>query len=285
MTDSGKLLVVEQNAFLDNFPDRHFCIRHHLAGHPLFQPERLLKLAQNLPRHCIEFNAAYAEVSQNPHLTPSTGLGLEETIRNIATSDSWVVLKYVEQDEAYRNLLFQCVRELTPLSETRTPGTHQLEAYIFLSSPGSVTPFHFDDEHNFLLQISGWKNFHAWRIDGAGAATQLDIEAYYQGAHRNLPIRPQAPQADQVFTLKPGDGLHVPVHSPHWVKNGDEVSISFSITFRSKSLAREVVIHRFNGALRRMGLTPKPLGHSPFTDHLKFYLAKTGLSIKSRLSP
>lgn len=131
MTDSGKLLVVEQNAFLDNFPDRHFCIRHHLAGHPLFQPERLLKLAQNLPRHCIEFNAAYAEVSQNPHLTPSTGLGLEETIRNIATSDSWVVLKYVEQDEAYRNLLFQCVRELTPLSETRTPGTHQLEAYIF----------------------------------------------------------------------------------------------------------------------------------------------------------
>ncbi len=35
------------------------------------------------------------------------------------------------------------------------------------------------------------------------------------------------------FDLQPGSGLHFPVTYPHWVKNADEVSISFSIAFRT----------------------------------------------------
>jgi cytochrome P450 len=38
-------------------------------------------------------------------------------------------------------------------SEPLAPGMCQREGFIFISSPGAVTPFHLDPEHNFLLQI------------------------------------------------------------------------------------------------------------------------------------
>lgn len=269
MINADNQLILEQDTFLSHYPQKHFQIRHNLAEHPLFKLDKLLELAQNLPPQHIEFNAGYAEISQNPSLTPRTTLSLEETIQNIATSESWVVLKYVEQLPEYSDLLTHCVDQVAPLAALKTPGMHQLEGYIFISSPHAVTPFHFDDEHNFLLQIQGCKDFHAWGLNSTGAATQRDIEAYYQGAHRNLPIRPNSPNADTVFTLHPGDGLHVPVHSPHWVKNGDAVSISFSITFRSAPLAREVAIHKVNGKLRRLGWSPRDIGQSPIIDKLK----------------
>ena len=31
------------------------------------------------------------------------------------------------------------------------------QGFIFVSSPNSVTPYHFDPEHNILLQIRGSK--------------------------------------------------------------------------------------------------------------------------------
>ena len=35
-------------------------------------------------------------------------------------------------------------------------------ARIFVSSPGAVTPFHMDHEHNFILQIRGNKKLYTW---------------------------------------------------------------------------------------------------------------------------
>ena len=32
------------------------------------------------------------------------------------------------------------------------------EAFIFISSPNTVTPYHMDPEYNFLLQIRGTKD-------------------------------------------------------------------------------------------------------------------------------
>ena len=46
-----------------------------------------------------------------------------------------------------------------------------------------------------------------------------------------------------VFSLHPGEGLHFPVGAPHWVKNGPEVSVSFSATFRSEMSERQAIVY------------------------------------------
>ena len=41
------------------------------------------------------------------------------------------------------------------------------------------------------------------------------------------------------FELIPGEAVHVPLMWPHWVKNGPEPSMSFSITWKSGGSMRK----------------------------------------------
>ena len=67
--------------------------------------------------------------------TPRNGLSIEETIRRIEECRSWLVLKYVERDPEYRELLDRCVDEVQALCDPPLPGIDQREAFIFISSP------------------------------------------------------------------------------------------------------------------------------------------------------
>jgi hypothetical protein len=53
------------------------------------------------------------------------------------------------------------------------------------------------------------------------------------------------------------------------VQNGPEVSISFSITFRSQSSQGRELVYRANARLRRLGLSPRPPGESILIDSTK----------------
>jgi hypothetical protein len=68
-----------------------------------------------------------------------------------------MALKFVERDPAYGALPKATLDALLPVVTPRTGAMPQLEAFIFLSSPNSVTPLHFDPEHNILLQLRGAK--------------------------------------------------------------------------------------------------------------------------------
>jgi hypothetical protein len=54
------------------------------------------------------------------------------------------------------------------------------------------------------------------------------------------------------------------------VENGDEVSISFSITFRTPDLEKTSAVHRVNGLLRKRGLRPRPVGQAAWRDSVKY---------------
>ena len=69
--------------------------------------------------------------------------------------------------------------------------------------------------------------------------------------------------------MRAGDGVHVPVTAPHWVKNGPEVSVSFSITFRSPISERMTRLHQLNARLRKLGLSPARVGAHPTIDSVK----------------
>lgn len=252
------------------FDKQPFLIAHDLADDPLFDLSRLIELSVALPQESVEYNAGDLPVNQPPALTPRTGLSIDETLRNIERCRSWMVLKSVEQDERYRRVLDDCLDQIESSIEPVCPGMVARTAFIFISSPGAVTPYHVDFEHNFLLQIRGRKAMTVFDPQDRLLLSEIDRERAVNGAPRNLLYRDEFAARGRAFDLAPGTGVHVPLSSPHWVKVGDAVSVSFSITFHSTASARTIGTHKANALLRRTGLTPRQVGESSINDTLKY---------------
>jgi len=256
------LVRADPRAFAAYFDRKPFYVDHALAAHPAFALERLMGLARALPEQFVEWNAGEIEVGR-AEASPRNGLSAEETVRRIAECKSWLVLKRVEQSPDYRALLHACLESFGPLA----PAMHDEQAFIFVSSPGAVTPFHMDPEHNFLLQIHGTKTVHMWAPDDRYVVGEDAVEELFAAfSQRNLPYRPEFLQTAHVLPLAAGQGVHFPVAVPHWIQNGPEVSVSFSITFRSQQSARRSRAYRANAKLRSLGLNPPPVGRSAVAD-------------------
>lgn len=264
-------LAFEADELKRKFGREPFRVTHALADHPLFELDRLVSLCQTLDADDVEYNAGEIPVGLEDHsLTPRNGLSPDETIRRISECKSWLVLKYVENDPEYRALLEQCLANVRPVTELVAPGMTKPHAFIFITSPGSVTPYHIDPEHNFLLQVRGEK--HVTMFDGRDREllTEENLEHFYSDRGRNLPYDPAWDEGAWKNTLQPGEGLHFPVTYPHYVRNGEEVSISFSITFRTPDLDRRQAMYQINDRLRRRGKTPPAVGEKPWRDSLLF---------------
>jgi hypothetical protein len=256
------LAALDPIRFALDFNRRPFMVRHELASHPAFALERLVELARRMPPASVEYNAGDLPITQDPRITPPTGLSIEETIRRILECQSWMVLKRVERDAVYQRVLDECLDQVAPL----VPGLRTRRAFVFISSPGSVTPYHMDHEYNFLLQVRGRKTISVF---DRSVLSEQDLERFYRGEHRNLVFADHHARKAQTFELGPGDGIHVPVNAPHYVRNGDEVSVSFSITFRTPRGDRRSMVYVVNDQLRRLGLQPSPVGTLRLVDRAK----------------
>ncbi len=256
-------------AFDALYPEQPGLVPHGLASHALLTPEALVALSRRMRPVDVEYNLGNLPVGLDPTLTPANGLTPEETIRSIADNGSWMVLKFIEQDPAYRALLHDLLGELDPVVGPRTGAMLKREGFIFLSSPGATTPFHFDPEHNILLQIAGTKCMTVFPAGDPAFAPGSEHERFHGGGHRNLPWRDELAAAGCPFDLVPGRAVYVPVKAPHWVRNGPEVSISLSITWRSEWSYHEEYAHGFNRLLRRAGLAPAMPCRFPEQNRLK----------------
>ncbi|ODA32698.1 cupin-like domain-containing protein [Planctopirus hydrillae] len=268
--ENSTLLEWDTAEFDRCFNKQPFLIRHRLCENPLFSVERLLKLAQELPENDIEYNAGNLPINQDPDLTPRNGLSVADTVRRIKECKSWMVLKHVENDPAYGKVLDDCLAEVRTQSEAIVPGMMSAHAYIFLTSPGSITPYHMDPEHNFLLQIHGSKIVHLFDGNDPSIVSQEDFERFYGGRVRNMTLADENRSKSWVFDLQPGYGLHFPVTYPHFVQNCEEVSVSLSITFRTPDLDRRLGIHSINWKLRQRGWKPAPVGKHRLLDWGKY---------------
>lgn len=270
------LLVICEDGFRGCFGRAPFLVGHRLAGNELFALPRLVELSTRLPASQVEYNAGDVPVDLDPARTPRNGLSPEETLRRIAECRSWLVLKQVEQDPAYRLLLDECLAEVRAASGRLTAGMCDPHGFIFVSSPGAVTPYHMDPEENFLLQIRGSKTMSVFDPADRSVVSEGQIERFFSGAHRNLAYRDDYQRKARLFELTPGLALHVPFAAPHWVQNGPAVSVSFSITFNTRASMRRSHAHRINGQLRRWGLQPTPVGRSALLDGIKQLVSRTG---------
>lgn len=264
MTPTAIFPPEARSAFAALYPAASGKLAHALADHPLMTLDALAALAEALPADSVEWNPGALPIGIDPADVPRALRGVGETIRAIDSAASWVVLKRIEQVPAYAALLRGALGELEAIVVPRTGRMHQLEAFVFISSPGSVTPFHFDPEHNLLLQLRGHKTMTVFPgADESLLAPEVE-EAFHLGQHhRNLPWEDAFAAQGEAVVLHPGEAIHVPVKTPHWVKNGLVPSISLSLTWRSEWSYAEADARAFNRVLRGIGLRPRRPGTFP----------------------
>ena len=119
--------------------------------------------------------------------------------------------------------------------------------YLFITSPASTTPMHFDVEHSFLLQVRGVKNVSTAAFDEPAIA-QREIDRYVDGAGCDFGAMQAV--AEQ-FRLDPGVGVYLPSFVSHWVETEAGVSVSFSIPWYTDYCERADGVYRVNSRLRR----------------------------------
>lgn len=276
--------VFDQSArqrFANHYPEGPHQLRHALDRHPLLEIDALADLAERLPDTSVEYNRGDLPIGIDGK-PDATGLSIGETIRRVREANSWAVLKNVEQVPSYASLLMDLLDELKAEIEAKTGALLTPQGFIFISSPNAVTPYHFDPEHNILLQIEGSKTMTQFAAGDPRFAPDEMHESYHSGGPRELAWDDAFLEYGQEFVLGPGDAVFVPVMAPHFVRNGPNSSISLSITWRSDWSYNESDARGLNHRLRRLGLKPRAPKRWPSQNRARAYafraLRKIGLA-------
>lgn len=254
--------------FARHYPEQPHKLTHGLDHHPMLELEALADLAEQLPVTSVEYNRGDLPIGIDGK-PAATGLSIGETIRRVHEANSWAVLKNVEHVPAYHALLDDLLGELLYEIEPATGSLLTTQAFIFISSPNAVTPYHFDPEHNILPQIAGSKVMTQFPAGDARFAPDTTHESYHTGGPRELKWDDAMLDHGRAFALGPGDAVYVPVMAPHFVRNGPESSISLSITWRSTWSYAESDARVLNHHLRRMGLSPRAPRRWPHSNTAK----------------
>lgn len=266
------MIKIDPQRFASAYDTTHLPVAHDVQGETALEIDALIALAERHPAASVEHNLGTVPVTLPGGEAPRLGRSGAEIIAEIAENGSWLVLKNVEQDPAYRALLDRLLDPIGPIVPDGAGTSLGREAFIFVSAPHSVTPAHVDPEHNFLLQVRGTKTMHVGAFQDDQVRTR-ELERFHAGHHRNIE---QVPEGLEAFDLGPGDGIYVPPDAPHWVQNGPEVSISLSITWRTRASHRRAVLWAANHRLRQRGKSPQAPGASRLEDARKLAGSRVG---------
>jgi hypothetical protein len=271
--------------FREDFDKKPFEFSHcFTSNHPLFNLPRLRKLIENpATRPGAYYDAGEIGVGQRWDTVPERTLTLDETFDRIDNAGAWIILRRVNNDPEYRELLDQCLSEVKRLSGREIDEDQKSqEAMIFITSPNRVTSYHIDRECNFLMQVSGEKTINVFDRNDRDVLPEQELETFWSKDNNAGVYKPQYQDRAFVYLMKPGTGVHIPVNSPHWLKNGNNVSISLSISYQYKDWRRKYV-YQANYFLRKLGLNPTPPGKSALVDDTKRLVVDVGLKGKHML--
>ncbi|MEL6528347.1 MAG: transcriptional regulator [Pseudomonadota bacterium] len=259
-----------RSRFGKHYPEGPHQLSHALDRHPLLEIEALAELAERLPEASVEYNRGDLPIGVDGK-PDATGLSIAQTIRRVHEANSWAVLKNVEQVPSYQALLLDLLGELKDEIESKTGPMLTPQGFIFISSPNAVTPYHFDPEHNILLQVSGSKVMTQFAAGDTRFVPDEMHESYHSGGPRELTWHDSFLSEGLQFRLGPGEAVYVPVMAPHFVRNGPDSSISLSITWRSIWSYNESDARGLNHLLRRKGFAPAPPKRWPAQNRARAY--------------
>lgn len=276
------ILQACKTEFKSNFNLHSFKFNHTLHQSGLFEIPRIVELT----RRMIERNGDFCALNfKRGSIGTKFGDGsantksgampqserLDETVSRLGENGTWIKLTRAQDyDPEYAQVLEVITSELEslsgwPLREDMTYVTMTL----LLSSPKISTPFHIDHETNFLFQLQGSKDVCLFPATDRELVPDQEVEDYYSGNFDAVRYRPEMQDRGTVYRLTPGEVVHHPPLAPHWVKNGDNISVSISINYCMKSLEKRARVYQANYLLRKMGLKPLPPGLAPLRDGLK----------------
>ncbi|MBS0198963.1 MAG: cupin-like domain-containing protein [Proteobacteria bacterium] len=274
--DLAQWIDVDWTAF---DPWRIQAVHHHLQDHPLLRLDALVALAQRLEaKGSVRTHSDSAKpgtpFNSAPDLFPNATSSVD-TLRNLANAQAWMSLLNIQKDPLYRTLVREVLDELQPEIDVRDHGMSYRGGWIFVTSPRAVTPYHFDAEHNFILQVQGRKRVYVWPHDDEEVASEHARDLFHLNHERYLlRWRDAFRERAHVFDLQPGQGAYMPSTSPHMVENGDGPSVTISFTYYTDSTRENARLHAGHGALRKLGLQPPPIGQSGLSDALGGLLLK-----------
>lgn len=256
----------------DFHPDRQHTFKHNLASHPLFTIEELTKLALRNPK--VRFHSAKLEKTQRfdtARIEHVTGLTLEETLRNIEVSGSFVYIMEIEKDPIYGPLINEIFEEIKHDVLKYHKKMCKPQAWIFITSPGGTTPYHRDFEANHYFHIAGKKTLWLWDPKDREVVSQIENEVFH-GTHslvKTTLTEEKTNKASQ-YELSPTNGVFFPYTAPHMVQNGnDGYAISFSITHMTPENYHEKRIHKINLLLRKLRINPSDYQESKIKNTFK----------------
>lgn len=265
------LIEADRSAFASSYGHKPFTFGHHLVGHPLFERERLLELAEAMTHipNGVVYNSSKVGIGQRWDQTPEPKRDVVETLRDIENADAWILLKRADHIPEYRALLESCLDEMQEACGRKLAGLVKYRnCSIFINSPNRITNYHIDREWNCLLQIRGSKRISVFDRTDREVLPEEEVERFWTVDNNAAIYKPQFQDRAEVFEVTPGSGLHIPINAPHWVQNGPEVSVSMSANFHLHDSLLGYV-YRTNHWMRRMGLRPMPPGGSRWRDVVK----------------
>lgn len=140
---------------------------------------------------------------------------------------------------------------------------------LYLASPGAVSRFHADPSHNLVHQVTGRRTLRVFspldeRLIDARSRPGVYLE---RGIHPRY--RADCEDSARELELAPGSASYVPPRAGHWVRNGAELSVSYTVSLRTPADFREKYCHAMNQRLASLGLEPRVFGRSPLRDSVK----------------
>lgn len=275
-TRSRALIAFDPSGF---DPWRVQPVTHQLVDHPLLQMPQLRALADRLDAigsirtHGNDATAG-TPFNEATRLHPNRRTATQ-TLANMDDARAFLSLLNVQIDPLYREFVGSVLDGVRPALEPIDPGMCYRGGWIFVSSPRTVTPFHFDKEHNFLLQIRGSKRVYVWDANDTVVASELARDRFHHSHERKLLVWDESfRKRAHVFDLRPGEGAYMPSTSPHMVENGDETSVTMSFTYYTYATRRNALLHKAHAMLREKGFAPPPVGAAPVLDAGLAFLAQ-----------
>jgi hypothetical protein len=272
---SERVVDCSPEVFAKNFNRLPHEVQHNLSTNSLFQLPALAELAQRVagrerphhPKGDIHIDEGTAQSSFD--LQGRAKTRASELVEKIEQGQTWIILKHIEREPGYKEIFEECISDIMRLAGKQLlKQVKWFEAILFITSPNRVTDYHIDRECSWLLQIQGNKDIHFFDRADKDVLPDEELERYWMGNNLASAYKPQFESRAIVYRLRPGVGVHSPVNTPHWLQNGDNVSISLNINFQFHEAAWENLF-RANHYLRRAGLTPASPGENPLADSAK----------------
>lgn len=277
---------------ISKFDKKAFSFKHNMLGHEALSLKNLSKVIVNLPREQVLYSKGLYDLNANfdrAHIDQKNNMTIEETIENLKTSNSYIMVKSPEVDSSFKDLHKMLVEDVQQIMKEKGVGKHAIEPqlYLFIASPNAFTPFHIDRYSTFLFQFRGSKTVTVFdQFDNKIVPAHLR-ESFADYGEQRPQWTKEIDHLGEKFSFKPGEALHIPFISAHYIKNGQEdVSISMSIIFRTNESQRWLDAMSVNNRLRKvLDLNVSDVGHSILKDKAKakmLPLVNTAYALKNR---